>query len=116
MNTFFQEVAIRGGAIRGYYPRLERQYNYARRTGLWRNTYAMSTVREYFAHGTQSYFDCNRDVSRPNGIHNHVNTRAELRNYDPALFRLLKEVYPCMNKYYWCYKGKCISAKNYIIS
>ena len=32
-----------------------------------------------------------------NGVHNNINTRAELRNYDPTLFQILSEVFPCGN-------------------
>ena len=46
-----QEVAIRGGGIPGYFERLTNAYNSAKYRGLWRSTYAMSTVQEYFAEG-----------------------------------------------------------------
>ncbi len=86
--------------------RLQAAYSNARRRGLWRSTYAMNTIQEYFAEGVQSFFDVNAYSARPNGIHNHVNTRAKLRGYDPTLFRLLKEVFPCMNIYHKrCNKG-----------
>ena len=69
----------------------------------------MNTVQEYFGEGVQSFFDVNAYSARPNGIHNHVNTRAKLRSYDPTLFRLLKEVFPCMNIYHKrCNKGNSI--------
>ena len=87
--------------------RLQSAYSNARRRGLWRNTYAMSTIQEYFGEGVQSFFDVNAYSARANGVHNHVNTREKLRRYDPTLFRLLKEVFPCMNKYYKrCNKGR----------
>lgn len=35
-------------AINGWNQRLARQYSVARQRGLWRNTYSMSTVEEYF--------------------------------------------------------------------
>ena len=59
----------------------------------------MSTDREYLAEGAQSYFDCNDEQNPPNGIHNHVNTRTELKSYDPVLYGFLKEIFPCQNKY-----------------
>ena len=43
----------------------------------------------------------------PNGVHGHINTRSELRNYDPGVYRLIKELYPCGNTYHWC-KGKIL--------
>lgn len=59
----------------------------------------MSTDREYLAEGAQSYFNCNDEQNPPNGIHNHVNTRSELKSYDPVLYGFLKEIFPCQNKF-----------------
>nr|XP_006819343.1 PREDICTED: uncharacterized protein LOC102810139 [Saccoglossus kowalevskii] len=76
--------------------RLQRAYNNARSRGLWANTYAMNTVDEYFAEGVQSYFDQNPSYATP-GIHNDINTRDELRVYDPTLYSLIAETFPCGN-------------------
>jgi len=59
----------------------------------------MSTDREYLAEGAQSFFDCNDEQNPPNGIHNHINTRTELKSYDPVLYGFLKEIFPCQNRY-----------------
>ena len=59
----------------------------------------MSTDREYLAEGAQSYFDCNDEQIPTNGIHNHVDTRVELKSYDPVLYGYLKEIFPCQNKF-----------------
>ena len=45
---------------------------------------------EYFAEGVQSWFDNNREDDHD---HNHVNTRAELLEYDPGLAALCREVF-----------------------
>ena len=88
------------GAIPSFDGRLSQRYNYLKRTGYrWRNTYAMSTDREYLAEGAQSFFDCNDEQNPPNGIHNHINTRTELKSYDPVLYGFLKEIFPCQNRY-----------------
>lgn len=58
--------------------------------GLWTNTYAATNPNEYWAEGVQSWFDCNR---QNDAVHNHVNTREELIEYDQALAALLKEVF-----------------------
>ena len=87
------------GAIPTFDSRLRAAYNDAQRTGLWRNTYAMSTDREYFAEGTQSFFNVNAYSATANGIHNHVNTRTKLQQYDPTLYNLIKEVFPCENNF-----------------
>ncbi|CAH3044916.1 unnamed protein product [Porites lobata] len=59
----------------------------------------MSTRAEYLAEGAQSFFDCNADSHPPNGIHNYVNTRSELKCYDSVLSGFLKEIFPCQNKF-----------------
>lgn len=80
------------------YPDFQRQldtaYNIARRTGLWRNTYAITNSDEYFAEGLQDWFNVNLEANPPNGIHNQINTRAELRGYDPRLYLLLRQYFP----------------------
>ncbi|KAK7486902.1 hypothetical protein BaRGS_00021873 [Batillaria attramentaria] len=86
-------------AIPGWQRRLESLYRSARYSGKWANTYSMSTQDEYFAEGTQSFFNVNAYRSRPDGVHNHVNTQAKLRAYDPALYQLVLDVFPCNNQY-----------------
>jgi hypothetical protein len=73
--------------------RLDTAFKNAIAAGKWKDTYAGSNVEEYFAEGVQSYFDTNLQASPPNGIHNDVNTRAELLAYDPALHALVAEVF-----------------------
>ena len=70
--------------------RLRKAYDEALRNGLWANTYAATNKEEYWAEGVQSWFDTNREYD---GEHNHVDTRAELKQYDPALATLLEEVF-----------------------
>lgn len=73
---------------------LNNTYTAAIRRGLWRNTYASSDQKEYWAEGLQSYFNVNREgpVSG-DGVHNNVNTRTELFYYDRPLYDLLYRVY-----------------------
>ncbi|MBK1832565.1 hypothetical protein [Roseibacillus ishigakijimensis] len=70
--------------------RLEKTYREAMARGLWKGLYAADNSREYFAEGVQSWFDTNREND---ALHNHVNTREELVDYDPALAALVKEVF-----------------------
>jgi len=70
--------------------RLKETWKRALSRGLWAGKYASTNHREYWAEGVQSYFNNNRE---PDHDHNHVNTRAELRQYDPALADLCKEVF-----------------------
>ncbi|MDA7675153.1 hypothetical protein N8583_02130, partial [Akkermansiaceae bacterium] len=45
---------------------------------------------EYWAEAVQSWFGTNREDDHD---HNHVNTRAELIAYDPAIAKLCAEVF-----------------------
>lgn len=68
---------------------LERIYRKAKSRGLWKDTYAISNVAEYFAEGVQCWFNVNLEASPANGVHNEINTRKELQEYDPLLFKLI---------------------------
>jgi hypothetical protein len=70
--------------------RLKEAYDKAMMAGLWKGTYAAENHHEYWAEGAQSWFDNNREND---AIHNSVNTRVELKEYDPELARLCKEVF-----------------------
>ena len=70
--------------------RLKATYDAAMKAGLWKSKYASTNHHEYFAEGVQSWFDNNRE---PDHDHNHVNTRAELIEYDPGLAAICKEVF-----------------------
>jgi hypothetical protein len=70
--------------------RLEATYDAAMKAGLWKGAYASTDRLEYFAEGVQAWFDNNRENDN---VHNHVNTRAELLDYDPALAELCREVF-----------------------
>ncbi len=59
--------------------------------GLWKNTYAATNHKEYWAEGVQSYFDCNAPAD--GNQHNHVRTREALEKYDPELFQILDEAF-----------------------
>ncbi len=70
--------------------RLKETWQRALKRGLWTGKYASTNHREYWAEGVQSWFNNNRE---PDHDHNHVNTRKELREYDPALAKLCEEVF-----------------------
>lgn len=70
--------------------RLESAYRSAIDAGLWAGTYAATNADEYWAEGTQSWFDLN---DPPGPIHNEINTRTELEDYDPVLAGLMGEVF-----------------------
>ena len=70
--------------------RLRQTYENAMQAGLWKSKYAANNKNEYWAEGVQSWFDNNRP---PDHDHNHVDTRAELIEYDPGLAKLCAEVF-----------------------
>ena len=70
--------------------RLQAAYEAARERGLWKNTYAATNHKEYWAEGVQSWFD---DNAPPDTLHNNIRTRVLLKEYDPALAKLCKEVF-----------------------
>lgn len=75
---------------------IDRAYQTAIALGMWRNTLAEINSYEYWAEGTQSFFDANLeepDDRPPNSSHNHVDTREELAAYDPDLYALVKSVH-----------------------
>jgi hypothetical protein len=70
--------------------RLRKAYRDALDKGLWKGTYAGSNPSEYWAEGVQSWFDTNRQNDFQ---HNDVDTRDELKAYDPELAKLCAEVF-----------------------
>jgi peptidyl-prolyl cis-trans isomerase A (cyclophilin A) len=70
--------------------RLREAFRKAKDRGMWRGTYAITSPAEYWAEGVQSWFDDNREND---ALHNRVNTRAELQQYDPQLAALCAEIF-----------------------
>jgi len=63
--------------------------------GLWKYTYAGSNHEEYWAEGVQSFYNANTEgLSGGDGIHNNINTRAELKEYDIGLYNIISRVFP----------------------
>ncbi len=79
-------------------PRLKATYDAALKAGKWKNCYAAENHHEYWAEAVQSWFGTNREND---AIHNHVNTRQELKDYDPAVAKLCEEVF---GKNDWTYQ------------
>ena len=95
VQTFATAVLLGLGDADGTFEsRLRDAYDAATSAGLWRNTYAEVNDIEYYAEGVQSWFDANLDVAQPDGNNGPINTRAELRAYDPTLAALIGETMP----------------------
>ena len=73
---------------------IEDAYGRAIAADLWRNTVAEVNSDMYWAEGVQSFFDANNEeIDEKDQIHNHVDTRDELRAYDPFLYELLVKTF-----------------------
>ncbi|MBB5351331.1 hypothetical protein HNR46_001567 [Haloferula luteola] len=70
--------------------RLQEAYRHAMDKGLWKGLYAAENHYEYWAEAVQSWFDTNREND---ALHNHVNSRQELIDYDPDVAALCREVF-----------------------
>ena len=55
--------------------------------------------------GTQSYYNANSYAKPADGKSNNINTRVKLRSYDPSLFVLVHQIFPCANNF----AGRCHS-------
>lgn len=95
VQTFATAVLLGASAADNTFDaRLQAAYSEAMSAGKWQNTYAAVNRIEYYAEGVQDWYDANPNVSPADGTHNDVNTRAELRAYDPALAALIAETMP----------------------
>ena len=78
--------------------RLGKTFRRAMAEGKWKGKYAATNRQEYWAEAVQSWFETNREDDHD---HNHVNTRKELVEYDPAVAKLCEEVFGKENP--WVY-------------
>lgn len=92
IHEFAHNIHLRGmlKVDKSFDQRVKATYEKAMADGLWKGKYASVNHHEYFAEGVQSWFDNNRP---PDHDHNHVDTRAELLEYDPGLAALCREVF-----------------------
>jgi hypothetical protein len=82
------------GALRtadtALYREIARAYEAAKAKGLYKGQYAINTVAEYWAEGTQWWFWSNFEFYDGN---TRVQSPDDLKNYDPALYKILEQVY-----------------------
>ena len=88
-------VGIDGLADHTLSDRIKACYRHAKDAGLWHDTYAISNHEEYFATMGTIWFNVMQEGvdGRWDGIRGPVNTRAELKEYDPQAFALMQELY-----------------------
>lgn len=72
------------------YAQAEQAYAHAMQTGLWKDEYASTSLDEYWAEGSQFWFESNR-LAAFNG--RRILSADDLRRYDPRLYRVLAQVY-----------------------
>jgi len=72
------------------YRAVEDAYAEARAAGRWKDEYALTTVHEYWAEGTQFWFNSNK-LAVMEG--RRVLTDGDLAAYDPALHAVLRRAY-----------------------
>jgi len=87
------QIAGIPNAVPGFNDRLEALYQKNKDKGLWSNTYAMDNKEEYFAETVQSFYNTNRSSEQTNGVHGPIDTREELKRYDPEMYKLLTEFF-----------------------
>ena len=75
----------------GFDAELDSLFLLARAEGLWVDTFAHISRQEYWAEGVQSWFNANQGPQ--DGIHNHVDTRDELLEYDPRLHEVISRYF-----------------------
>ena len=73
---------------------IEDAYIRAIAADLWQGTVAEVNSDQYWAEGVQSFFDANNEEKdEKDQVHNQIDTREELRTYDPFLYGLLVDVF-----------------------
>jgi hypothetical protein len=74
------------------YAEVEAAYGHARQSGLWKGSYSINTLQEYWAEGVQFWFNSNMAYRRAPSL--TVVNDTDLKGYDPRLWDALAQVYP----------------------
>jgi hypothetical protein len=72
------------------YAEVEAAYKFAKDNGMYKGQYAINTLEEYWAEGTQWWFWSNIEFYEGD---TRVQSPADLEAYDPALYDILAKVY-----------------------
>jgi hypothetical protein len=72
------------------YAQIQQAYDSAKSHGLYKSQYAINTVAEYWAEGTQWWFWSNTAFEDGQ---THIQSPDDLKVYDPALYHILEQVY-----------------------
>ncbi len=104
VHEFAHTISVRvpyspGG--QDFWDRLLPAYQAAMDAGLWRRTYAATSPGEYWAEGVQAWFNVKWGHG---GAQNSINTRAELKSYDPRLAEVIEGVFGAASVTSSCHK------------
>lgn len=72
---------------------LKKLMDSAIKAGKYVNTYAKTDIYEYWAEGVQNWFNVNAEVETSDGKHNWVNTREDMKKYDPELYKVISQYF-----------------------
>ena len=73
------------------YAEVQAAYDHAKQAGLWKGSYSINTLQEYWAEGVQFWFNSNMAYRRAPSL--TVLNDADLQRYDPMLWNALAQVY-----------------------
>jgi len=91
IHEFAHKIHFAAGKVDKMFDKKLREiYAAGKKKGLWEGAYAGVDYGELWAEAVQTWFNTNRQDDQQ---HNHVNTRAELKEYDPALAKLVEGVF-----------------------
>jgi len=77
---------------------LQEKLDAAMAAGKYKGTYAATNIWEYWAEGIQNWFNVNAEVPEPDGKHNWVNTRSDMKKYDSGLYEIISKYFPEFEK------------------
>ncbi|MCQ2134493.1 MAG: hypothetical protein MJY88_05960 [Bacteroidales bacterium] len=77
-----------------FHDKLQGLLDKAMAEGKYKNVYANTNATEYWAEGVQDWFNCNAEMPKADGKHFWVNTREDLKAYDPGLYELISQYFP----------------------
>jgi DUF1680 family protein len=85
--------------------KLDELFAKAQEDGKWKGTTAVNGVVDYWAAGVMAYFDALGQDAAPNDAPFPIATRAQLKEYDPALYELVRETMAYEGHVDWRYSS-----------
>ena len=85
---------------------LQKLLDTALQKGKYQNVYAATNISEYWAEAVQNWFNVNAEMPEPDGKHNWVNTRSDMKKYDPPLYELVSRFFSDFNENPSCHTSR----------